>query len=210
MRTVFLAILLWLPLTLLSAHPHMLLHSRCAVETEGNRVKGVWIEFEFDRFFGAEVIWGYDEDRNGKFNKTETDRLYEGVLLSLHDYNYFTFIRVGDRRIPVKGVESFSARTEGPEILFFKFFVPLDDFAHKDFHIAVYDSTFFCSCRYQEDYFSLVGDEEIAYTAVLEENEDFPVYYNPQGAVNDLTVYESWKPGLNTFIPEEIHVVLEE
>ena len=40
----------------------------------------------------------------------------------------------------------------------------------------------------------------------IEENKEFPVYYNPLGAATDSTVYYEWKPGLQTYYPKEVHL----
>ncbi|MDC7224631.1 MAG: DUF1007 family protein [Spirochaetales bacterium] len=199
----------------LAAHPHMLVYTQCTLDLDEGRTAGLWVEFEFDRFFSSEIVWSYDEDGNGVFDERETAELEEYVFSSFREYNYFTFIRVGKERFLPERTEDFSARLEDSSILFFRFYIPLEDFPHRDFYIALYDSSFFCACRLnqedpalvrQEDFFRTSGSAVPDLTVTVESNEDYPVYYNPQGAATDKTTYDSWKPGLQTFIPEEIHV----
>ncbi len=199
----------------LSAHPHMLVHTQSTLDFTNGQVGGIWVQFEFDRFFSGEVIWGYDEDRNGVFDERESEYLYENVFSNFADFNYFTFIRIGSKRILPDHVEDFSAWCKGNEILFFRFYIPLESFTSRDFYIAIYDSSFFCACRLNEedpmnstteDFFHTEGTEIPDVTVSVEKNEDYPVYYDPSAPASDLTTYDSWKPGLQTFIPEEIHV----
>jgi ABC-type uncharacterized transport system substrate-binding protein len=215
MKQVILTIFLGICSLPLFAHPHMLVFTQCDLEFSEGALSGLWVEYEFDRFFSGEIIWGYDENDDGLFDKNETAELEEFVFSSFKDYNYFTFIREGKERILPDRAEQFSARIKDRETLFFRFFIPLTDFNSRDFYIALYDSSFFCACRMNEedpnnsttsDYFHTSGTGIPELTVAVEENKDYPVYYNPQGAATDKTTYDNWKPGLQTFIPEEIHV----
>ncbi len=212
--------LLILPVSLfflfpLAAHPHMQLYSQCSLDFTDGELTGLWIQFEFDKFFSSEIIWGYDTDGNGEFDDAETGELKKSVLSSFQDYNYFTFIRLGKERMFPDRAEHFSARYKEEDDLFFRFRIPLDDFPYRDFYIAIYDATFFCACRLNrgdpaafttETFFRTEGTGIPPVEISIEENDNYPVYYNPQGAVSDMTTYNKWKPGLQTFIPEEIHV----
>jgi len=184
----------------------MLVFAQCELAFENGRAAGFWVELEFDSFFSGEIIWAYDEDRSGSFDAGETGNLYENAFSNLKEYGYFIFIREGDKRYTPQKVESFSARCEGPESLFYRYFVPLDGEEKDDFYIAVYDYSYFCAVRYQDDCILLTGEEPGALEISLEENKDYPVYYNPKGKATDKTLYDRWAPGLNTFIPREIHV----
>ncbi len=196
-----------LPAAFLFAHPHMLVFASCELEFDGDALRGFWVELEFDSFFSGEIIWGYDEDGNRIFDERETANLYGTAFSSLGEYNYFVFLREGAKRFSPERVESFSARCEGPEKLFYRYFIPLEGGVGRDFFIAIYDFSYFCAVRYQEeDYILRSGTEPGGFGYDLEENRDYPVYYNPKGKVTDKTLYDRWAPGLNTFIPVEIHV----
>ncbi|MDC7220063.1 MAG: DUF1007 family protein [Spirochaetales bacterium] len=211
---LFFVVLLLSPLSLF-AHPHSYIFANCTLEFEEGKAKGLWVEFEFDSLFSGEVNFGFDQNRDGIFNERETAELEEYVFSSFKDFNYFTFIRMGKERYLPENVKHFSARQEGFESLIFRFFVPLEDFPHRDFHIALYDSSFFCSCRLNEevpdnrvteDFFRTTGTGIPDITVTVGKNKEFPVYYNPESPPTDLTTYSEWEPGLATYIPEEIHV----
>ena len=55
-----------------AAHPHMAIYSRCDLCFEGDRPEGLWMEFRFDRYFSADIIYGYDQDQDGAFDAQET------------------------------------------------------------------------------------------------------------------------------------------
>ena len=74
--------------------------------------------------------------------------------------------------------------------------------------LAVYDYTFFCDIAYPEkNPVRLTFDPaKVSASFLIAENKDYPVYYNPLGAVDDTTVYYTWKKGLQTFYPREIRI----
>jgi ABC-type uncharacterized transport system substrate-binding protein len=121
-RNILIYVMFLAPVFSLFAHPHMLVFARCELEFTEDKLKGFWVELEFDSFFSGEIIWAYDEDKNGKFNKEETENLYNGAFMSLKDYNFFTYVRLGEERFSPVEIKSFSARAEGPELLFYRFF----------------------------------------------------------------------------------------
>ena len=210
-RAAALAFALFLSVSPLAAHPHMFLESRAEIVENGGAVSGVWLEWKLDDFFSADLIHGYDLDRNGSFDAAETRALEKGAFVNLRHYHYFTFVRAGTVRSNPSVVKSFSARQSGGAVIY-RFYVDLSAYRSDEIFIAVYDYTFFCDIRYPEKNPVTVaaggsgGNSPAALRWEIVENRDYPVYYNPLGAIDDTTVYYKPAPGLATYYPREIRL----
>ncbi|MBN1617086.1 MAG: DUF1007 family protein [Spirochaetales bacterium] len=192
------------------AHPHMSLTNSFNFVFDGPSLSGVWLEWQFDRFFSADIISAYDTNGDGTFSQAESNAVYQNAFINLRHYYYFTFIREGSKRWNPPKVDRFTASIrEG--YLVYRFFVDLSSCTSGDVSVAVYDYTFFCDIPYKKDNpVSLTFDgAQLTARASLEENKNFPVYYNPLGAIDDATIYYTWKKGLETFYPREVRVIYE-
>ncbi|MDC7235430.1 MAG: DUF1007 family protein [Spirochaetales bacterium] len=207
-KTAFLTSLFFLSLQYISAHPHMGLNSRCVVHWEGERIAGVELEWDFDKYFSADVIYSFDLDSNGIFDENELKEIYQFAFSNLENFNYFTFFRAGDERFTPERIENFNAWYKD-RVVTYSFYIPLDDFYERELYVSVYDFSFFCLVEYDEDdpVRLNLDPAQIQAGFSIEENRDYPVYYDPFAPMTDMTVYDSWHPGLETFYPEEIHIV---
>jgi ABC-type uncharacterized transport system substrate-binding protein len=188
----------------LFAHPHMSLTASCDFVWKGAALSGVFIDWAFDPYFSADIIRGYDSNKDGAFDAKETKDVYDHAFQNLKNYYYFTFIRQGSKRANPKTVSDFSAYQKAG-VLHYRFFVDLSPYKG-ELAVAVYDYTYFCAIDYDKDKpFSFDWDESaLRPRAEIAENKKYPVYYNPAGAADDTTVYYKWKKGLLTIYPQEI------
>ncbi len=209
-QRLFMLLFFLIPAALLSAHPHMMLTSRCTIHTTEKGVAGITLEWEFDKFFSADVNMNFDEDKNGIFDSSETENVFQYAFSNLKKYNYFVFFRQGDRRFSPHRVEDFRVWNKNGDTMVYSFFVSTEDYPDQDISLAVYDSSFFCHVSYDKDnpvtFDSKTDSRPYRYT--LKENKDYPVYYDPFAPATDLTVYTEWRPGLKTFYPTEIQIEL--
>jgi ABC-type uncharacterized transport system substrate-binding protein len=192
------------------AHPHMFFSSTAEFVWNGSKLSGFWLEWTMDEFFSADLIHGFDHDMNGKFSPGETEELRVGAFVNLKNYYYFTFIRQGPKRSNPASVTQFSARQKDGRVIY-RFYVDLAALPQGDIAVAVYDYTFFCDVSYPaKDAVRLSYDPAVVKPSFeIAENRDYPVYYNPLGAIDDTTVYYSWKKGLQTYYPREIRITYE-
>lgn len=189
------------------AHPHMFFTSSEEFVWNEEKLAGVWLEWIFDSYFSADIIWAYDFDADGKFTPEEIDAVYNNAFINLRNYYYFTFIRQGKTRSNPTSVEKFTARQDNG-LLVYRFYVDLSQYKSGEFCLAVYDYTYFCDVRYPDkNPVKLTYDSsKVAPKFTIEENKEFPVYYNPLGSASDTTVYYEWKPGLQTYYPREVKI----
>lgn len=195
----------FMPLNL-QAHPHMSLESSFRFVWKGVNLSGVFLEWRFDDYFTADIVQGYDLDGNKRFDAKETKAVHDGAFANLSKYFFFTFIRQGETRSNPHSVSDFSVYLKDGR-LHYRFFVDLSRF-RGELHVAVYDYTYFCAISYPlRNPVSLDFDPGLVKpSAAVVENKKYPVYYNPQGAIDDTTIYYSWKKGLETFYPKEIRL----
>lgn len=193
------------------AHPHMAVYSRIELSFIEDKPEGLWMEYRFDRYFSADIIYGFDLDKDGTFNAAETQDIHDHAFINMENYGFFLYIRQGDSRVSPEAVSRFSARMED-DFIIYRFYVDLPslltDGEAREFHLSVFDTTYFCACSYEEGapvLFSGTYLEDADYSVVR--NKYYPVYYDPFAPVGDTTVHERWRPGLETAYPEEVRIV---
>jgi len=185
------------------------MHFSSAVEFvfAGNKLKGAYVEWTFDRYFSADIISGYDLNKDGVFNAKETQDVWENAFSYTSNYYYFCFIREENRRSSPTDVSSFKVRQKDG-IVSYNFYIDLSQFTSRELFFAIYDYTFFCDITYKEKNGVLFryNSSSLRPTFKIIENKNYPVYYNPVGPIDDTRIYYKWKPGLETYYPKEIAI----
>lgn len=190
----------------LFAHPHMCFTSEFELIFSNNKLKGVNVIWTFDKFFSLDIISGYDLNRDGYFSKAETDEVYANAFVYTSNYGHFTFIRVGNTRKSPETIarKDFSVYQKNGSLQY-KFYVNLSSYTEHEIYIACYDYTFFCDISYPKNPLRIVGMHGKVQHSIVE-NKNYPIYYDPFGAIDDNRVYYKWAPGLNTYYPSEIKI----
>lgn len=204
--SILLTSLLFIASLQLIAHPHLFISAQTEFVMNNGKIQGAYETWTFDRFFSADIIQGYDLNRDGLFNKAETQDVYDNAFINTKNYSYFTFIRQGDKRQSPALVSDFSVRQKDG-IASYRFYIDLSKY-NGDFYFAVYDYSFFCDFRYDEKMPVLfTGDSgKTVPTYTIAENKKYPVYYDPFDTADMTETYTAWKPGLQTYYPREIHI----
>lgn len=206
-KKTVLVVLLVSAVSMLNAHPHMFFTSRFEVVFDGASLKGAYCEWIFDRFFSADIIQGFDINKDGKFNAKETQDIYNNAFIYTKNYYYFTFIRQGSKRTNPSHVSNFSARYKNG-IVTYRFFIDLSHYAKGELFLATYDYTFFCDITYDKKtpVRFIYDTTKVTPGFEISENKNFPVYYSPGGSGADRTIYTKWKEGLETYYPKEVRI----
>ncbi len=206
-RALAVAFFLVLPVSIF-AHPHMFFTTAVEFVWDGAVLTQAYFEWKFDKFFSADIIYGYDVNGDGNFSAAESAEVYNKAFINLKNYYFFTFIRQGRQRTTPATVKDFSVRA-ADGVVIYRFAIDLPAAAPgQDLFIAVYDYTYFCSISYEK-----TNPVRLRYDPALVQprfsitpNRDHPVYYNPLGAVDDTRIYYEWKEGLQVYYPEEIRI----
>lgn len=179
--------------------------SQVELRYKNNVCEGCRVEWEFDRFFSAKIITGFDRNKDGNFDAAEIQKIYNTAFTNLKEYGYFVFLRNGaERKQPGKVSEFKAWQKDG--VLYYSFFIPFATYGlGNDFYIAVFDCTYYCSIDFSQKPVVFSGIEQIPLYEIIK-NDKYPVYYNPLATANDNNIYKKWKPGLATAYPTEIHI----
>lgn len=185
------------------AHPHTFIATHLDIDFIDEKIKGVWVVWEFDEMFSSSVLLDSDLNQDGKFSAQETELVYKNAFSNLENYGYFFYQRKVDKRIPAQKVENFSVRKKNQKLVY-KFFVPLEA-SDNELVVSIMDPSFFCATGYvQQNPVGFLNCEKVLPTYKIVKNTKYPIYYNPMGAVDDQTLYTEWKKGLQTAYPEEV------
>jgi len=127
-----------------SAHPHVwvTVHSEVIYGPNGI-VNGIRHAWTFDDMFSAYAIQGIPHAKKDTFTRQELSSLADVNVTSLKEFDYFTYARVNDKKIPfVDPVEYWMEFKDS--LLTLHFMLPLKTpVAAKRLQVEIYDPTIF-------------------------------------------------------------------
>jgi ABC-type uncharacterized transport system substrate-binding protein len=129
------------------AHPHVwaTVRSEILLDDQG-QITGVRHAWTFDEFYSAMAVQGLDTNGDGAFAKAELQPLAEVNVKSLKDFDYFTFVHIGDGdALPLKPPQDYSLDYDGG-LITLHFTLPLEtplDARSQAVTVDVYDPSFF-------------------------------------------------------------------
>jgi ABC-type uncharacterized transport system substrate-binding protein len=109
------------------------------------QIVGIRHAWTFDEFYSAMAVQGLDTNGDGVYSAEELKPLAEANIKPLKDFDYFTFVHVGEDDIALKPPENYSLDFD-KGILTLHLTLPLDkpiDARDQEVRIDVYDPTFF-------------------------------------------------------------------
>ena len=127
-----------------SAHPHVwvTVHSE-VLYGPGGVVKGIRHAWTFDDMFSAYAIQGIPHAKHGEFTREELSSLAEVNVTSLKDYDYFTYARVNDKKVPFADPIDYWMEFKD-SLLTLHFMLPLKTpVVAKRLQVEIYDPTIF-------------------------------------------------------------------
>ena len=147
------AICLGLPSAPSNSHPHVWVKVQTQVlQGSGGAVTGLRHTWTFDEFYSAFATQGMDKDGDGKFSAEELAPLAEENVKSLHEFDYFTFVKVDGEQVERLEPKDYSLElTDG--ILTLQFTLPLKapaDARKARVAFEIYDPTYFVAFSFDE------------------------------------------------------------
>lgn len=129
------------------AHPHVWATVRSEIVLDAKQqIIGIRQAWTFDEFYSAMAVQGLDTNGDGVFSKEELKPLAEVNVNSLKDFDYFTFVHIGDAdNLPLKPPEDYWLDYE-KGLLTLHFTLPLEtplDTHGQPVQVDVYDPSFF-------------------------------------------------------------------
>ena len=114
--------------------------------------------------FSSTIIYDYDSDENGIFDRSETETVEEMAFSNLQNYNYFIYLANGNREIEIEKVDNFAVEKVEEKVRYI-FFVPFKAKAANrttEIKIGVFDNTYFCDVIYvEENPVTIIGNASI-------------------------------------------------
>ena len=103
-----------------TAHPHVLVDAKSEVvfDAEG-RMKSVRQVWRFDAAFSAYAIQGLDTDEDGTYSDEELKPLAKVNVDSLKDFDFFTFLTVGDAELDFVEPQEYWLELHGDQLTLF-------------------------------------------------------------------------------------------
>ena len=110
------------------------------------QIIGIRHAWTFDEFYSAMAVQGLDTNGDGVLSAEELKPVAEANIKPLKDFDYFTFVHVGDGdRLPLKPPENYWVDSD-KGILTLHLTLPPEkpiDARNQEVHIDVYDPSFF-------------------------------------------------------------------
>src|SRR5678810_1273321 len=130
-----------------AAHPHVWATVRSEILLDPNhQITGIRHAWTFDDFYSAMAVQGLNTNGDGVFSAEELKPLAEVNVKSLKDFDYFTFVHVGDGdNLPLKPPENYSLDYD-KGLLTLHLTLPLEkplDAQSQEVQVDVYDPSFF-------------------------------------------------------------------
>lgn len=172
-------------ISLAFAHPHVWLKAKAELVFDGdNNFVAVRHTWEFDEGFSAFATQGLDENGDGKFSREELAELASINVDSLKDFEYFTFVQIGEKDPPYEApTDQWLEYNDGLLTLRYtlnmkKPVAPDPVKGFQELTVEVFDATFFVDVAFVEKNAvstARLGGGETACTASLERRKELDI-----------------------------------
>ncbi|RXF73448.1 DUF1007 family protein [Hansschlegelia zhihuaiae] len=137
------------------AHPHVWVTARSElVYGPDGRMTAVRHAWTFDDMFSSMAVQGLDVNGDGKFTREELAPLAEVNVTSLDEFKFFTFGKVGDKRVSFDKPKDYWLDRLPDSRLVLHFTLPVKDGAAQTgepFKVEVYDPTYFVAFEFAKE-----------------------------------------------------------
>jgi len=163
------------------SHPHTFIVQRIKIVFDDKGLAGFKIQWNFDEMFSVMIAGDYDKNQNGILEKNEITLIKNEAFSSLAKYNYFTFIKIGEKPFKVEFIKNFTAILNNNK-LSYKFFVPCHVTATNSFKhitVAVYDPSYYSAIFFAEKNPAALDNAEVfEVKTALKEDKSTSIYYD--------------------------------
>ncbi|MFW6291474.1 MAG: DUF1007 family protein, partial [Spirochaetota bacterium] len=111
-------IALLLVTALSEAHPHMWIDAGVDLEVDGGGIAAVDVEWTFDEFSSADLIFSFDENLDGSLSRREIATFRSDAFAHLHQVDYFLVAFAGSDRLEMPAADEFTARIEDGRLVY--------------------------------------------------------------------------------------------
>ncbi len=83
------------------SHPHVFADVALKIEVKNDQLNTIQISWHYDDMTSQILLMDYDKNRDGKFDKKESQFFKEQVFDTLKQYEYYTHINIDKKKIPI-------------------------------------------------------------------------------------------------------------
>lgn len=152
MRLILPLLLVFIPLTGLSAHAHIFVEQHLVLEMSGDVIKGLRLDWTFDDMTSSLVAQDYPSDRSGRFRPQDEKELRDSFFDGLGPRDFYIRLSWNKRSIGVPQPQEFRAFLRSGKLVY-NFLLPLNRAAKAGdlLEVSIYDETFFTDMYYRKD-----------------------------------------------------------
>jgi len=115
----------WLPQPA-AAHPHVWVTAETTMLFEQGSVSALRQKWTFDDMYTAMAIQGLDTNKDGVYDRQELTELAQINIEGLKEFEYFTFVKLGDQRLKTKPPVDYHLEHTKDGMLSLYFTLPLE------------------------------------------------------------------------------------
>ncbi len=128
------------------AHPHVFADVALKIEVKNSQLDAVQISWHYDEMTSAILLMDYDKNRDGKFDKKESQFFKEQVFDTLKEYEYYTHFKIDGKKIPIDNRTKNFFLTYEKNKFIVNYTVSLQDISQeKSIDIGFWDKEFYSS-----------------------------------------------------------------
>lgn len=182
MRFTILLIIIFISIgygTSVYAHPHMFYSTQAIYVFNDEGLESIVVKWEMDEYTSILTIDGYDNNKDGKLRDEELERLEREENQRIKEYNYYIYLKVNGKSIPLPEIKDFSIKESNDGNLIYSFRIPLKVNKSSHVDIAQYDSTYFTDLQ-PDDTTAVVinGGDDFDITSSIRMDDSISFYFD--------------------------------
>jgi ABC-type uncharacterized transport system substrate-binding protein len=167
LRLAAAAIALFAGPVLARAHPHIWIDATAKVSFSGPDVIGIEHAWIFDEAFSTYVVQGLDKNGDGRFSREELAALAKENVESLNEFDYFTFGKIGGKRMVFDGPRDYWLEFDG-KALTLHFLLPLKTAVPlRQAVFEVYDPSYYVEFKFHDEHAVGLDGAPLGCTALI-------------------------------------------
>lgn len=160
------------------AHPHIWIDAVATLVFADSKLTEVRIQWTFDELFSGALRDQFDPNKTGKFDGQALANLKADAANGLKEFNWFTHLMIGGKKVVVAEGKDFSAAIEGDRVVY-RFTVPVTppvDPAVTQVTLSLYDQSFYIDVALAKENPVRIEGATPCKTAIVTDKGN-PLYY---------------------------------
>ncbi|MGE0093219.1 MAG: DUF1007 family protein [Alphaproteobacteria bacterium] len=160
------------------AHPHIWIDAVATLVFADQKLTEVHIQWTFDELFSGALREQFDPNKTGKFDGQALAKLKADAANGLKEFNWFTHLTIGGKKVTVAEGKDFSAAIEGDRVVY-RFTVPVIppvDSAATPVTLSLYDQSFYIDVALAKENPVRIEGASPCKTAIVTDKGN-PLYY---------------------------------